>query len=69
MATYHEIQKYVLLRHRFIPKPCWIADVKEQHGLTTRIAANRLNSSSRKVPCPPTKKSAIEDALHHFDMI
>jgi hypothetical protein len=40
--------------------------VKAAHGLTTRIAPNRLNARKRKHPCPPEKRSVIERALRHF---
>jgi hypothetical protein len=69
MATYAEIQRYVKLRHGFLPKTCWIADVKAERGLITRIAPNRIDASRREVPCPPDKKPALEDALRHFSMI
>jgi hypothetical protein len=68
MATYHQIQDYVKAKYGFIPKTCWIADVKEQSGLPVRRAWNRANDD-RQVPCPPQKITAIMDALHHFGMI
>jgi hypothetical protein len=69
MATYKEIQNYVRLRHAFVPKTCWIADVKGGFGLTERQAPNRRSSARREVPCPADKRPAIEDALRHFRMI
>jgi hypothetical protein len=69
MATYVEIQRYVKKRYGFEPKTCWIADVKAEHGVTTRPAPNRINTSRREVPCSPDKRSLIEDALRHFGMI
>jgi hypothetical protein len=41
MATIEEIQDYVRTRYGFVPKSCWIADVKEQNGLPVRPAWNR----------------------------
>ena len=69
MATYAEIQRYVKDRYGFQAKTCWIADVKAEHGLITRQAPNRISQSKREVPCPPDKRPAIKDALHHFEMI
>jgi hypothetical protein len=69
MATYKEIQDYVRGRYGFQPKTCWIANVKADHGLTTRQASNRFSATSREQPCPPDKRPLIEDALRHFNMI
>lgn len=33
-------------------KTCWIADVKRELGLTTRISKNRINQNTVKYPCP-----------------
>jgi hypothetical protein len=69
MATYSDIQRHVKVTGGFVPKTCWIADVKSQYGLTSGTAPNRLNTTTRKYPCPPEKKAAIEAALKHFKMI
>jgi hypothetical protein len=69
MATYKQIANRVKQQSGFVPKTCWIADVKSQHGLTTRQAPNRFSSTSREHPCPPEKRPAIEGALRHFGMI
>jgi hypothetical protein len=69
MATYKEIRGYVRGKHGFQPKTCWIADVKAEHGLTTRQAPNRFSAASREQPCPPGKRPLIENALRHFGMI
>jgi len=42
IATYRQIQDYVKGKYGFIPKFCWIADVKEQVGLPVRCAWNRI---------------------------
>ena len=68
MATYREIQEWVKATHGFVPKTCWIADVKSSHGLTNGSAPNRINPDRREHPCPPTKRMAIEAALQHFGM-
>jgi len=41
MATYKQIQTWVKQRYWFVPKACWIADVKHMSGLPMRIAPNR----------------------------
>ena len=68
MATYKQIQKYVKGKYGFIPKTCWIADVKGQCGLSVRRAWNR-KSDEREEPCPPEKVKAIKAALRDFGMI
>ena len=68
MATYKEIQDRVKQQEGFVPKTCWIADLKHHHGLTTRTAPNRL-SNARMNPCPPDRRSAIEAAFRYFGMI
>ncbi|HEX4294427.1 MAG TPA: hypothetical protein VHZ29_09850 [Rhizomicrobium sp.] len=67
--TYKQIQIHVRNENHFVPKTCWIADVLSKHHLTRRIAANRLDATSRKYPCPLEKRAAIERALQHFGMI
>lgn len=69
MATYKQIQKRVKSQANFVPKTCWIAHVLDGHGLTTRIASNRISPRSREYPCPTEKRAAIEAALRHFRMI
>jgi len=68
MATYKEIQSYVLQMHGFRPKACWIPHVKELCGLRVRRAWNR-GGTSRKVPCPPKKIEPIRQAFRHFGMM
>jgi len=68
MATYAEIQSYIRIKNGFAVKTCWIADVKNQFGLITRIAYNR-KSSKRLHPCPGNKKKHIIEAFRHFKMI
>ena len=68
MATYKQMAKYVRKQFDFEPKTCWIADVKEQNGLSPRRAHNRLGTE-RQVPCPLDKVEPITEALRHFQMI
>ncbi|HVC58981.1 MAG TPA: hypothetical protein VND19_01295 [Acetobacteraceae bacterium] len=70
MATYKQIAEYAWWEcQEKIHHPCWIADVKARHGLTTRLAHNRQRADRRAVPCPSTKVVAIEAALRHYGMI
>lgn len=69
MATYEQIQGYLNERYGFVAQTCWIADIKAEHGLTTRIASNRISESNRAKRCPAGKRDAIENALRHFGMI
>ena len=69
MPTYSELIQYIRANFGFWPQPCWIAHVKADYGLTTRIAHNRIDKSSRKKPCPPRRRAAIESALRHLKVI
>ena len=66
MATYKEIQEDIRHRHHVTVKTCWIADVKRQHGLTKRMASNRLDPMRAKYPCPQDKQALIEESLRRF---
>ncbi|HEY5156701.1 MAG TPA: RNA methyltransferase [Anaerolineales bacterium] len=68
MATYVQIQEWVAQHYGFVPKTCWIADIKGKSGLSMRKAPNR-KSANRVYPCPSEKESAIFAALKHFGMI
>lgn len=69
MATYTQLTEHIRKTYRFVAQTCWIAYVKEKHGLTRAIAPNRHSASSRVKPCPPEKEAAIERALSHFGML
>jgi hypothetical protein len=69
MATYRQIIDHVRTECGLAPKPCWIAHVLSDHGLTYRNAHNRVDPNSRMHPCPLSKRPAIEAALRHFAMI
>jgi len=68
MATYKQIQDWVKIKYGFVPKTCWIADVKQKSGLNVRMASNRI-SKEREYPCPKDEEAAIKAALKHFNMI
>lgn len=42
---------------------CYIAHVLADNGLTSRIAANRIDPNNRVKPCPASKRPYIEAAL------
>lgn len=69
MASYRQIQDRVKSNDGFVPKTCWIADVKASYGLTARQAPNRQSLDSGVHPCPPSKRQSIEAALRFFEMI
>ena len=68
MATYKDIQKYVRKQYGYMPKTCWIADVKDQAGIPIREAPNR-SGPDRKNPCPPRRVPHIMAALKYFNTI
>ena len=53
----------------FIPKTCWIAHVKSELGLTTRIAPNRIHAGKRKYPCPPERRQVIVETIRRLRAI
>jgi len=69
MATYLQIQTDIRQRHGRTVKTCWIAHVKELNGLTLKMSPNRISPTSRKHPCPPEWRSAIEDSMRRFGML
>jgi hypothetical protein len=69
MATYHEIQMYVHNKYKKSVKTCWIAHVKEMHGVKMRNAPNRISSTERVNPCPDWAKVMIEDAMGILEMM
>jgi hypothetical protein len=60
MATYKEIQDETRRVCGFVPKTCWIADVKAELGLITRKSANRIDREGRKYPCPQNKRPCLK---------
>lgn len=69
MASYDEIKDYVYEKYGFVPKSCWIADMKDACGIPVRMSAQRKSPEQRNYPCPQGKRQAIEDAFRHFHMI
>lgn len=69
MATYAQIQEYIKEKHGFTVKGCWIAHMKELHGLPVKVSSRRYDVNVRQVPCPENKKEYIKEAFEHFGMI
>ncbi len=69
MATYREIQADVKAHAGRTVKTCWIADVKAQHGLISRVAPNRLSAVERKYPCPDEFQPLIEASMRRLGML
>lgn len=69
MTTYKQIQEFVKATYGYIPKSCWIAHMKELHGLKPRISHNRYSVSSRTNPCPIKKQKVLEEAFKYFNLI
>jgi len=49
---YEEMQEKFKEQFGKTLKSCWIADVKRELGIPTRISPNRINLNSVKYPCP-----------------
>ncbi|MGF7184101.1 hypothetical protein GGQ84_000181 [Desulfitispora alkaliphila] len=69
MSTYKQLQQWVKENYGFLPKSCWIADVKEKHGIIIRKAPNRHDESKRGNPCPENKVKPIEEAFKYYRLI
>ncbi len=69
MATYKQIQDYVMGTHNRTVKTCWIAHCKELKGLRVKRAHNR-EGDARQVPCENEEmREAMFAAFHHFGML
>ena len=69
-ASYGEIKAYVLEKYGLKVSTLYIAQVKAKHGIIERECYNKPKSEAGRMPkCPLEKEQAIEDALHHFQMI
>jgi hypothetical protein len=66
VPTYQQVQDHVRGTRSFVPKTCWIADVKAAHGMTNRVAANRADPASRTHPCPIEKRAALENPMREI---
>ena len=60
IPTYKEIQSIIKNGHGVSVKTCWIADVKERHGMTRGPAPNRIHFEKRLNPCPEKYVKFIE---------
>lgn len=57
--TYKEIQEEYKRLHSKTIKTCWIADLKRELGIPTRIAKNRINNNEIKHPCSEQVKEKL----------
>lgn len=69
MATYAQLQTLIKARAGFVPKTCWLAHVRADHGLTRGAAPNRRDPTRRLQSCPPAKRAAIEAVMRDVGMI
>lgn len=69
MLTYSEIQEMVKSRYGFVPKSCWIAHLKSEHGLTRGVASNRIDPNEHKHPCPEHHRRTLTEALVDLGVI
>lgn len=69
MASYDEIKDYCYENYGFIPKSCWIADMKQKCGIPVRISPQRKTPDSPAYPCPQNRQKAIIEAFQHFKML
>jgi len=69
MATYKEIRIDVQQHHGLYVQTCWIAHVKDLHGLSFRPSHNRQFLDRHLTPCPDHVRPLIEDAMRRFRMI
>lgn len=69
MATYKEIQEYIKQENGYTAKTCWIAHMKELHGLKPKISPRRISVDKRVHPCPESKQADVLAAFKHFKMV
>ncbi|MDR2178112.1 MAG: hypothetical protein LBP20_08765 [Treponema sp.] len=60
--TYAAIIAYCKETFGFTPKPCWIADAKEQMGYKVRLAPNR-KGEKRQYPCPENRLKDVTTTI------
>lgn len=63
MPTYKQIENYVKNKYGYLPKSCWISDVKRQMGYNVKNAHNRKNEMFIKNKCPNNKINDIKEAI------
>lgn len=66
MATYKEIQEYIEKKYNISVKTCWIADMKEYHGLPNKLHQIEL---ARTVRCIHVLKIRKKLLLKHSDIL
>ncbi len=66
--TYSQAQRIYKKQHGIVVKTCWIADIKNKHGKTTRKAHNRIGKKPM-YPCPDNVFPKLEKILKELRMI
>jgi 23S rRNA (uracil1939-C5)-methyltransferase len=66
-ATDQEIRNWVLREHGLKIEIGWIADCKQECGIS--VDDVRAFEQARCSPCPPEKRPAIKQAFRHFGML
>ena len=66
-ATDQEIRNWVLREHGLKIEIGWIADCKQECGIS--VDDLRAFEQARCSPCPPEKRPAIKQAFRHFGML
>ena len=69
-ATYSEMKQWIQAEYGLKVSSLYISQVKRKYGLDVGQNYNLSKKEDAKVPqCPPEKKTAIMEALKHFQMI
>ena len=68
-VTYSDIQQDILEHDGRSIKTCWIAHVKEIHGLPLRKAPNRHSPKTRVHPCPEHIRPIIEASMRRLGLL
>ena len=61
--TYSKIQTMYKLKYGKTVKTCWIADIKREMKLTTRISFNRIDKEKVKYPCPEEIRENLSEII------
>lgn len=69
MATYKQIRADVMEHNKLYVQSCWIAHVKELHGLSFRLAHNRRFADCHLQPCPDHMRPLIEASFRRLKMV
>ena len=68
MASDRKIQNETKRLFGFVPKTCWIADIKAEFGLTARILP-KSGDEYRAYPCPLEKRQPVMQVMRTLGVI